>query len=333
MSRYIIRRLLQFVPTIIGALFLLHYMVSLAIQLTGNPGRALFGDRRPTPQLLEAVQRQFNLDDPCLEQVGNPCLSLFVGRVTDIAQGDLGINFRGREVTDIIAASLPVTLRLALIALAFQIIIGLSAGILAGLRNKGVLDYAVKISTVLLIAFPVFVLGKVVQTTVNVPASNFLQARDAPDWMLAVVRVSYSGDYPWLSLLVPGLVLGALGLATTARLTRTSVIENLRSDYVRTAVAKGMPHRRVIGVHVLRNSLIPVITDLGMSIGVLISGAVVTETIFNVPGVGFQLIQAIRQNEGPVLISLVTFFVIVYLVVNLLVDLLYAVLDPRIRYD
>jgi oligopeptide transport system permease protein len=334
MGRYIARRLLQFIPTLAGALFLLHYLASLAIQLNGNPARAMFGDRRPSASMLAAVQKLYNLDDPCLEQVGNPCLGSFVNRVTALAQGDLGTNFRGREVTDIIATSLPISARLALIALTVQIVIGITAGVFAGLRNKGVVDYAVKISTVLIIAFPVFVLGKVVQTMVNVPVTNVLRNNDsAPDWLTAMFRVTYNSNYPWLSLIVPGVVLGALGLATTARLTRTSLIENLRADYVRTAVAKGMPHRRVIGVHALRNSMIPVVTDLGLAVGVLLSGAVVTEGIFNIPGVGFQLINAIRLGEAPVIISLVTFFVLIYLIVNLLVDLLYAVLDPRIRYD
>ncbi|MGH3741037.1 MAG: ABC transporter permease subunit, partial [Micromonosporaceae bacterium] len=112
-----------------------------------------------------------------------------------------------------------------------------------------------------------------------------------------------------------------------------SLMENLRADYVRTAVAKGMPRRRVIGVHTLRNSLIPVVTDLGYSVGVLMGGAVVTETIFNIPGVGGEIIRAAQRNEAPILISMVTMLVLVYLVVNLIVDVLYAVLDPRIRYD
>ncbi|NJQ05320.1 ABC transporter permease [Streptomyces lonarensis] len=334
MGRYIIRRLLQFIPTLAGALFLLHYLSSLAVQLNGNPARAMFGDRRPSEAMLAAVQKLYNLDDPCLEQVGNPCFGQFVNRVTSLAQGDLGTNFRGRPVTEIIADSLPLSARLAVIALVVQILIGITAGVFAGLRNKGVIDYAVKISTVVIIAFPVFVLGKVIQTTVNVPVTNALrEASWAPDWLGTVFSISYQANSPWLSLLVPGVVLGALGLATTARLTRTSLIENLHADYVRTATAKGMPRRRVIGVHALRNSLIPVVTDLGLSVGVLLSGAVVTEAIFNIPGVGFQLINAIRVGESPVIVSLVTFFVLIYLVVNLLVDLLYAVLDPRIRYE
>ena len=333
MGRYVIRRLLQFIPTLIGSLFLLHYLVVLGIQFRGNPARAFFGDRTPTPQLLEAVKRLFNTDDPCLEQKFNPCLNLFAERVAKLSVGDLGVSYSGREVTDIIGAALPVTVRLAIIAISFQIVIGIVAGILAGLRNGSFADYLVKISTVLVISIPTFVLGSVIQLGL-VPISRYIREQPwaSPD-LLGFVTVTFKVDYPWLSLIIPGFALAAMGLATTARLTRTSLMENLRADYVRTAVAKGLPRRRVIGVHTLRNSLIPVVTDLGLSLGVLLGGAVVTERIFNIPGIGNEIVQAVGRNEGPVTIPLVTFLVIVYLVVNLLVDLLYAVLDPRIRLD
>jgi len=132
---------------------------------------------------------------------------------------------------------------------------------------------------------------------------------------------------------VPGLVLGALSLATTARLTRTSIMENIRADYVRTAKAKGLAPKRVTGVHTLRNSLIPVVTYLGVDIGSLMGGAIVTETIFNVPGIGRLVTFSARTGDAPVVIGVVTLLALVFLVANLLVDLLYAVLDPRIRYD
>jgi ABC-type dipeptide/oligopeptide/nickel transport system permease component len=134
------------------------------------------------------------------------------------------------------------------------------------------------------------------------------------------------------ALLLPATVLGAASLATMLRLTRTSVTENLRADYVRTARSKGLPGRRVVSVHVLRNSLIPVITLIGVDLGGLMAGAIVTEGVFNIPGVGSKLLQGIRTEDGPLVVSLVSVLVIVFLVVNLAVDLLYAVLDPRIRY-
>ncbi len=332
MGRYVIRRLLQFIPTLLGSIFLLHYVVVLGIQIRGNPARAFFGERTPSPEMLAAVKKMFNTDDPCLERTGDPCPALFVERVRHLAVGDFGTNYNGVPVTDIIGHALPVTLRLALIAIGVQVVIGLVAGMMAGLRNGSFVDYVVKISTVLAISVPVFVLGGVTQLVVA-PFSKWLRDQGAGDAVLGLVSVTFKVDYPWLSLVIPGIVLASLGLATTARLTRTSIMENLRSDYVRTAVAKGLPRRRVIGIHTLRNSLIPVITDLGVTFGVLMGSAVVTEFIFNVPGIGSEMVQAVQRNEGTVTIPLVTFLVVVYLALNLLVDLLYAVLDPRIRLD
>jgi peptide/nickel transport system permease protein/oligopeptide transport system permease protein len=237
-------------------------------------------------------------------------------------------------VTDIIAQALPYTLRLALIAFLFEAIVGVAAGVLAGLRGGGFWDYFVKISTVFIISVPIFVLGVFVRWLFGVKVGVWIKDVDwVPDAFAAIFTPAYRPEHPWGSLVLPGMVLGAIALATTARLTRTSLIENLRSDYVRTAKAKGMATKRVVGVHTLRNSLIPVVTSLGLDIGVLMGGAVVTETVFNVPGIGRQAAQAARQGEAPVVIGIVTILVLVYLVVNLLVDVLYAVLDPRIRYE
>ncbi len=333
MGRYIIRRLLQFIPTVIGSFFLLHYIVVLGIQFRGNPARAVFGDRTPTPEMLAAQKRLFNIDDPCLERKFDPCIGLFVERTGKIARFDFGTDFNNNYVIDIMADAVPVTLRLALIAIVVQILIGLTAGMLAGLRNGGFVDYIVKITTVLIISIPVFVLGGLTQLSI-VPIARWLREQESTsDTLLGLITVTYKMEYPTLSLVIPGIVLGALGLATTARLTRTSLMENMRADYVRTAVAKGLPQRRVIAVHTLRNSLIPVVTDLGYSFGVLLGGAVVTETIFNIPGIGSEIIEAVTRQEGTVIIPMVTLLVLAYLAVNLFVDVFYAVLDPRIRYD
>src|SRR5919198_6509763 len=141
MGRYVIRRLLQFIPTLLGSIFLLHYVVVLGIQIRGNPARAFFGDRTPSPEMLAAVKRLFNTDDPCLERTGDPCLGLFVERVRHLAVGDLGTNYNGVSVTDIIGNALPVTLRLAILAILIQIAIGLLAGMLAGLRSGSFIHY------------------------------------------------------------------------------------------------------------------------------------------------------------------------------------------------
>lgn len=347
MGRYIIRRLLQFIPTVLGTMFLLHYLTSLAIQFSGNPIRALFGDRTPSPALLDALTEKLGYGDPCLNQRGDPCLwrrdedgqlelGLFFDRLENIfLHFDFGMNLRERPVTEMVAEALPFTLKLVVIAILFQSIVGITAGVLAGLRGGSFWDYLVKVSTVFVISVPIFVLGVVIREYVGVKLGNTLRGMEwVPDVISrGVFSSGYKLDYPWASVIIPGLVLGALSLATTARLTRTSIMENVRADYVRTAKAKGLARKRVIGVHTLRNSLIPVITYLGVDVGTLLGGAVVTESIFNIPGIGRLAALAARNGEPTVVIGVVTMLALVFMIVNLLVDLLYAVLDPRIRYE
>jgi peptide/nickel transport system permease protein/oligopeptide transport system permease protein len=197
-------------------------------------------------------------------------------------------------------------------------VIGVAAGVLAALRRRSFVDTLVLVSTTLMISIPVFVLGFTLGLALGVKLRWFPVAGIAAGWQ---------------SYLLPGFVLGATSLAYVARLTRTSLVENLRADYVRTAVAKGMPRRRVVGRHALRNSLVPVVTYLGVDLGALMGGAIVTEGIFNIPGIGQQVFQSIRSQEGPVVVGIVTALVLVFIVSNLVVDLLYGILDPRIRYE
>jgi len=335
-GRYIVRRLLQFIPTVLGAMFLLHYLTSVGIQLTGNPVRAIFGDRTPSPALLRALTAKLGLDDPCLDRAGDPCLGLFVERMQNIfLHFDFGVNQRNVEVTELITRALPNTAKLALFAFTIEILIGLSAGILAGLRGGSFWDYTVKISTVLLISFPVFVVGVALRSYGAAPLSKQTRSMEwIPPWISeGLFSPVYKSDYPIASLMFPAVVLASLSLAVTARLTRTSLMENIRADYVRTAKAKGLTPRRVTTVHTLRNSLIPVITYLGVDFGTLLSGAVITETIFNVPGLGRLVTRGAQQGESYVVVGVVTMLVLVFLLVNLIVDVLYAVLDPRIRYE
>jgi peptide/nickel transport system permease protein/oligopeptide transport system permease protein len=184
------------------------------------------------------------------------------------------------------------------------------------------------------VAFPTFVFGSLMLLLVGLKLGLFLRNSEwAPEWLGQMFQVGYNPEYPWLSLFLPGIVLGAFSLAAVARLTRTSLIENLRSDYVRTARAKGLTTSRTIGIHTLRNSLIPVVTYIGIDIGVLIGGALVTEGIFNIPGIGQLVFISVNANDTPVVIGVATILVIVFLVANLIVDVLYAALDPRIRYE
>lgn len=307
MGRYIIRRLLQFIPVFIGATFLIFAMV---FALPGDPIRALAGERPMPESVRVALTEEYNLDDSLPVQYAK-----YIGGVV---QGDFGTDFRGREVTDIMKERIPRTARLALVAFTFELLIGIPAGVLAGIRQKGFFDSLVLVSTLTVIAIPIFVLGFMAQLTFGVRLGWF-----------PVAGVQEG----WYSYILPGLVLGSVSLAYVARLTRASLTENLRADYVRTAKAKGLTQRRVTGVHTLRNSLIPVVTYLGVDLGALLGGAIVTESVFNIPGLGNEVFSAIVRQEGTVVVGITTFLVIVFMITNLLVDVTYAVLDPRIRYE
>jgi len=249
-------------------------------------------------------------------------------------QGDFGVDFRGRAVTELFTERIGVTLRLTLIALLFETLVGITMGVLAGLRKDKFFDNAVRVFTSVLVAFPTFVFGSLMLLLLGLQFGLFLRESTwAPEWLGQMFQVGYNPEYPWLSLFLPGIVLGAFSLAAVARLTRTSLIENLRSDYVRTARAKGLTTYRTIGIHTLRNSMIPVVTYIGIDIGILLGGALVTEGIFNVPGIGQLVFISVQANDTPVIIGVATILTIVFLVANLIVDILYAALDPRIRYE
>lgn len=307
MGRYLIRRLLLFIPVFIGATFLIFSLVFL---IPGDPIRALAGDRQMSQSTLDALRDRYNLNEPFLKQYG-----LYV---SGIVQGDFGADFRGREVTDIMTERIPVTFRLAIYAFIFELILGILAGILAGIRKGGFMDNLVLVSTTAVISIPIFVLAFLAQLLLGVQFKIF---------PVAGIR---EGNW---SYVLPAIVLGSVSLAYIARLTRTSLVENLRADYVRTATAKGLRRGRVVGIHALRNSLIPVITYLGVDLGALMGGAIITETVFNLPGIGRAVFDAVGRQEGTVVVGIVTFLVLIYMVSNLVVDAMYAVLDPRIRYE
>lgn len=334
MGRYVARRLIQFIPVILGTLFLLHLLSVLTIQVVGDPIRALFGPNAPPDSVIQAMQARYGLDDPCLDTTGNPCFGLFFDRLGQYLHGDFGVDYRQQPIMPQFLDKAPITARMTAIAIIFETVVGILLGVLAGLRKDKFVDNFVRVTTSVLIAFPVFVLGTLAVLYVGLKVGLPIRNSDwAPDWLGQMINVGYDFDYPTLSLVLPGLVLGSFSLAAIARLTRTSLIENLGSDYVRTARAKGLTRRRTIGIHTLRNSLIPVVTYIGIDIGLLLGGSLVTEGIFNVPGVGLFVYQAIEQNDTPVIIGVVTIITVVFLVSNLIVDILYAALDPRIRYE
>ncbi|GGO29802.1 ABC transporter permease [Microbispora bryophytorum] len=308
MGRYAIRRLLQLVPVVLGTTFIINYMVW---QLPGDPFAGRCGQRPCPDAYVTAMREQFGLDQPLLVQYGN--------FLKNLVTGNLGVDFNSVSVASLLGDAWPITIRLALMAVIFEAVIGIGAGVLSGLKRGGFIDNVVTISTLFLLSLPIFVTGYLLQWLLGV--------------QLGIITPTVTDEATVPELIVPALVLASLNMAFTARLTRTSIVENLRSDYVRTAVAKGLSNRRVVAIHLLRNSLIPVLTFLGTEVGSLMSGAIITEGIFNIHGIGGLLWRAILDQDYTVVVPVATLLVLVYLLANLLVDLLYGVLDPRIRYE
>jgi len=305
-GKYVIRRLLQMIPVIIGVTFIIY----VSVYALGDPTVGRCGERACPPGYIAKFRADYNLDKPLIVQY-----LLYMG---NLIQGDLGINFYGNRVIDELAARWPTTLRLGIMALVIETVIGISAGVLAGIRRGKFIDNLVTVSTLFLISIPIFVIGSVAQLVFGVRLGWF------------PVTATQGTFY---QLIMPAFVLASASLAYIARLMRANLSENLRADYVRTAKAKGLTNRRTVGVHTLRNSLIPVITYIGIDIGALMGGAIVTERIFNINGIGNFLYRSIGQKDGASVVGTITCLVLIYLFVNLLVDILYGFLDPRISHD
>ena len=308
MSRFVIRRLLQSVLTFFGATLIVY---ALMFSIATDPLQALAGERPLSESQRAQLTAQYHLDRPFFVQYG-----YYIG---GLLTGNMGRTITGRPIADVLTEAWPRTIQLTIITMIIVIVIGVTGGVIAGLRRGGVFDQTTLALTLVVIGTPIFVLGTVFQTVFAVELGWF--------------RPSFAPELGIATYVLPAIVLGLLSLATAMRLTRTSVAENLRADYVRTANAKGLAWRRVVSVHVLRNSLIPVMTFLGTELGLLMGGAMVTEGIFNIPGVGGRLFQGIRLEDGPLVVTIVSLLIVIYLVTNLLVDLMYAVLDPRIRHE
>ncbi|WNM25085.1 ABC transporter permease [Demequina capsici] len=307
MTRYILRRLLQAIPVFLGTTFLIYFLV---FAMPGDPVLAMFGDKTPNPAQLEALRAQYHLDQPFLVQ--------YLHYLGNVLTGDLGTTFSGRSVSDVLAATFPVTLKLVIMAVLIEFFLSVVIGLISGLREGKFIDNLNVIVALVFNSVPAFVAMFLAQYFFGIK--------------LGWVPVTVGGNTTWAAMFMPALVIALTVYVVGMRLMRGSVIEARREDYVRTAYAKGLTSRRIIPVHVARNSLIPVVTNTAASFGALIAGTTITEGIWNIPGVGNTLYQAIIRGETPTVVSFVTVLTVLYVIVNILVDLLYAVLDPRIRY-
>ncbi len=306
MLQYTIRRALVALPTLFGVLIIVFAMVRLA---PGDPAVLMAGEFADAVT-IERIRVRFGLDRSPVEQFG-----LFIG---GIAQGDLGRSTRtDRLVTQDLATYFPNTLELALGAMIVALAIGIPAGVLSAVRPNGAVDFVVTTVALLGVSMPVFWFGLLAILIFSVQLGWFPVA----------------GRGTFTHLVLPAITLGVSSTAIIARMTRSSMLEVLNQDLVRTARAKGLKESGVVLKHALRNALVPVVTVVGLQFGSLMAGAVITETVFTWPGIGRLLVDSIRARDYPVVQGAVLLIAVSFVVVNLLVDLVYGFIDPRIRYD
>jgi peptide/nickel transport system permease protein len=336
MLRFVVRRLLLLVPILLGLSILLFFWVRA---LPGGPAEALLGERA-TPELLQQYKELYGLDEPLYEQYAKYLQATVVDR-------DLGVSVAThRTVTEEISERFPATVELAFAAMLFAVLVGVPLGFFAAKRYGGLFDQASLFLSLIGISVPIFVLAIILKYVFAVRLA----------WLPSVGRIDlllYDAEHPtnfyvldailtrdWAALwdvlkhlILPAIALGSIPLAIVARITRAAVLDVQNEDYVRTARAKGVKPSIVDSRHVFRNALLPVTTVVGLQTGLLLSGAILTETVFAFPGMGAWLREAIFNRDYPVLQGGILFLATIFVLVNLIVDVLYAVINPRIRYS
>lgn len=356
MTTFILRRLILAVPVLFGILLV---TFALGRSIPGDPCKAMLGEKA-TEEVCKPLVEKLGLNEPILNQ--------FVIYIRTVSQGDLGTSFRyGRPVTDLLVERLPVTVELAIVALLFAVVVGIPLGIISAYRYNSKLDVITMIGANVGVSMPVFWLGLMLafifsvllkDTPFVLPPSGRLTAgaNFAPfyvTWGLASSEQTASGILIFISrlnilnsvltlngqqfvdairhLILPALAVGTIPLSIIARMTRSSVLETLGQDYVRTARAKGLAEYRVVVRHAVSNALLPVVTIIGLNFGGLIAGAVLTETIFGFAGIGKTLFDGITARDYSLVQGVTLVTAIAFVVINLLVDILYGYIDPRIR--
>lgn len=308
----ILKRLLSTIPV----LLVVAVVVFLMLRISGDPAAILAGDTATSEQ-IEAVRESFGLNRPVWVQ--------FLTWIGQVLQGDLGESlFTGLPVTELIAQRIEPTAFLALTTILFSVLVAVPMGVLAAWRSGTWVDRAVMVFAVIGFSVPVFVLGYFFIWGFAISLR----------WLPVQGYVSPFTDFAGFlsSIILPTLTLSCIYIALIARITRASVMEVLGEDYIRTARAKGQIERRVLFRHALKNAAVPIITVIGLGVALLIGGVVVTESVYNIPGLGRLVVDAITRRDYPIIQGLILFFALVYVMLNLMIDIAYTVLDPRIRY-
>lgn len=334
MAFYLLRRILLTIPILFGISLVVFVMLHTA---GGDPAVLKLG-QNATPEAVARLRHEMGLDRPLLVQ--------YADFLWHALQGDLGRSYRSNApVIDDIVTRFPATVELAITAMVIALVIGLGAGTLAGTRQHSLFDYSSTLLALLGVSIPTFWLGLVLMLVFGLwlewlplsgrvnprlgvdPSAHFLVLNAAlrGDWVVFIDAIKH--------LILPAITLAGWPAAIVARMMRASLIEVMEQDYIRTARAKGLPERFVVLSHAYRNALIPVVTVIGLELGALLGGAVVTETVFAWPGIGRRTIEAILQRDYQVALGIVLLLGVIFVALNLLTDLLYALLDPRIRYQ
>jgi oligopeptide transport system permease protein len=307
MWRYSLRRLAGAIPTLFIVMTVAFFMMRLA------PGGPFDRDRMLAPEVEANIRKAYNLDEPLMVQYG-----IYLSK---LIRGDLGPSFKYQDYTvvELIGNGFPVSFRIGITAIALALMVGGAFGILAALRQNSLIDHAVMAVAMIGITVPNFVMAPLMTLIIGV--------------YLRLLPVGGYGGGNLRNLILPTIALALPQVAYVARLTRASMIEVLRSNYIRTARAKGLPGRLVVGRHALRAALLPVVSYLGPAIAAIITGSVVIETIFGIPGIGRYFVQGALNRDYTLVMGVVIFYGSLIIVLNLLVDLAYGLLDPKIRYD
>ncbi|HUN08681.1 MAG TPA: ABC transporter permease [Aggregatilineales bacterium] len=355
MTTFILRRLVLSIPVLVGILI---FTFSLNRLIPGDPCRALYGEKA-TDELCDAFAVRYGLDQPIPTQLGIYMLK--------VIQGDFGVSIRfGRTVSELLVERLPVTLELAAAALVFATLVGVPLGILSAYRHNSIMDIGGMVFANVGVSMPVFWLGLMLSflfgvllkdTPLALPPTGRLSAGANPipffeAWGIAtedsanglmffISRLNVVNAILTLNgqllldairhLILPAVAVGTIPLAIIARMTRSSVLEVLNQDYIRTARAKGLSEMKVVNIHAVRNALLPVVTIIGLSFGGLVSGAVLTETIFGFTGIGRTLFEGISARDYSLVQGVTVITAVAFVIINLTVDVLYGYLDPRIR--
>lgn len=339
MGKYILKRVLQFIPVFLGVTLILFAMENI---VPGDPIKLTAGEKKLDPVTeinLRATYHLIETDDEgnvLYDEGGNtietPLWKRYVLYVNGLLHGDLGTSYqrKGQAVTDILAAKYPYTIKLAVVAILLETVVGIGAGMVSAIKRYSFWDVLVTLVTSVLVAMPAFWLGMLLQLFFGVVLKDVTGG--AFYLPISADFSPYSEFQSWVYYILPAITLAAVSTAYSARIMRSQLLEVMNQDYIRTARAKGLSRRDVIWHHALKNALIPVVTYIGNDFGAMMAGAILTETVFNWPGVGYETYRAISQRDWPIVLGSVTVIVVLVMIINLIVDVSYAFLDPRIRF-